>query len=311
MSKSRNSRPCGGLWIVSCNAVAWIWPNAGALLHLSWKLRNEITALVFASGAGTTNYRRQTVRVNSGVLRRQNESAEWRTEMAQAERVGALEDHCRRGGGRSAVSASPGLPDWVPGSIYLPYAQAGTLDGRAIPAMTLVVGTQSDTAQFRNALREAAEAEAPNAPVGQVRRLDEMVAEMSDDFRSIMRVFLSFAVTAVVLAAIGIYGLMSYWVSQRTYEIGLRVAMGASRGQIARMIYGQGLSVASYGIVAGLAAAWLATRFLASLLFGVAPTDAATFVSAAALITGVACLAVSLPAWRATRIDPIRALRAD
>jgi putative ABC transport system permease protein len=177
--------------------------------------------------------------------------------------------------------------------------------------MTLVAGTQSDTAQFRNALREVAEAEAPNAPIGQVQRLDEMVAEMSDDFRSIMRVFLSFAVTAVVLAAIGIYGLMSYWVSQRTYEIGLRVAMGASRGQIVRMIYGQGLSVASYGIVAGLAAAWLATRFLASLLFGVAPTDAATFVSAAALIAGVACLTVSLPAWRATRIDPIRTLRAD
>jgi putative ABC transport system permease protein len=174
--------------------------------------------------------------------------------------------------------------------------------------MTLVSGTQSDTAQFRNALREVAEAEAPNAPIGQVQRLDEMVAEMSDDFRSIMRVFLS---TAVVLAAIGIYGLMSYWVSQRTYEIGLRVAMGASRGQIARMIFGQGLRVASYGIVAGVAAAFLATRFLAGLLFGVAPTDAATFVSAAGLITGVACLAVSLPAWRATRIDPIRTLRAE
>jgi len=203
------------------------------------------------------------------------------------------------------------LPDWVPGSIYLPYAQAGTLDGRALPAMTLMADTHSDTVQFRKALREVAEAEAPNAPVGQVRRLDEIVAEASGDFRSIMRVFLSFAVTAVVLAAIGIYGLMSYWVSQRTYEIGLRVAMGASRGRIAWMIFGQGLGVASYGILAGVAGAWLATRFLGSLLFGVAPTDTATFVSAAVLIAGVACLAVSLPAWRATRIDPIRTLRAD
>jgi hypothetical protein len=77
--------------------------------------------------------------------------------------------------------------------------------------MTLMVDTQSDTAQFRNALRELAEAEAPNAPVDQVRRLDEIVARASGDFRSIMRVFLSFAVTAVLLAAIGIYGLMSYW----------------------------------------------------------------------------------------------------
>ena len=77
------------------------------------------------------------------------------------------------------------------------------------------------------------------------------------------------------------------------------------------MIYGQGLRVASYGIVAGVAGAWLATRFLSSLLFGVAPRDAATFISAAALLAGVACLAVSLPAWRATRIDPIRSLRTD
>jgi putative ABC transport system permease protein len=203
------------------------------------------------------------------------------------------------------------LPEWVPGSVYLPYAQAATLDGRALPAMTLMVDTQSDTARFRNALRELAEAEVPNAPVDQVRRLDEIVAGASGDFRSIMRVFLSFAVTAVLLAAIGIYGLMSYWVGQRTYEIGLRVAMGAPRGRIASMIYGQGLRVASYGIVAGVAGAWLATRFLSSLLFGVAPRDAATFISAAALLAGVACLAVSLPAWRATRIDPIRSLRTD
>ena len=203
------------------------------------------------------------------------------------------------------------LPDYVPGSLYLPYAQAGRLDGRPIPAMTLVVDTRSDTAQFRNELRELVESLAPNAPVGQMRQLDEIVTGASSDFRSIMRVFLSFAFTAVVLAAIGIYGLMSYWVGQRTYEIGLRVAMGASRGQIAWMIYGQGLGVASYGIAAGVAGAWLATRFLSSLLFGVAPTDGATFVSAALLIVAVASLAVTLPAWRATRIDPVRSLRAD
>ena len=203
------------------------------------------------------------------------------------------------------------LPDWVPGSLYLPYAQAGTLDGRALPAMTLVVRTRSDTPEFRSALRELAEAEATNAPVGQVRRMDQIVTEASGDFRSIMRVFLSFAITAVVLAAIGIYGLMSYWVGQRTYEIGLRVTMGASRGQIARMIYGQGLGVASYGIAAGVAGAWLATRFLTSLLFGVAPTDWATFLSSAVLIAAVASVAVSVPAWRATRIDPIRTLRAE
>jgi hypothetical protein len=97
------------LWIVSWNAVAWIWPNAGALLHLSWKLRNEITALVFAGGAGTRNRTRQTVEMNSGVLRRQNESAEWRTQMAQAERVGALEHYYRRGWGTFGSIGRPRL----------------------------------------------------------------------------------------------------------------------------------------------------------------------------------------------------------
>lgn len=207
--------------------------------------------------------------------------------------------------------AGQALPDWVPGSIYMPYAQAGTLDGRSIPVMTLLVETRSDTAQLRNALRDLAAAEAPNAPVGAVRRFDEIVADSSGDFRSIMRVFVSFAATAVLLAAIGIYGLMSHWVGQRSYEIGLRVAVGASRGRIASMIFAQGLSVAIYGIAVGLAGAFAVTRFLASLLFGIVPTDAATFVSAAVLIAGVATLAVAMPAWRAARIDPIRTLRAD
>ena len=130
-------------------------------------------------------------------------------------------------------------------------------------------------------------------------------------FRSLMRIFLSFASAALLLAAIGIYGLMSYWVSQRTYEIGLRIAIGATRQRIVSMILAQGLRVSLYGVVAGILAALLLTRFLASLLYGVAATDIATFAAVTLLVFLVAILATAFPAWRATRIDPIKSLRAE
>ncbi|HKD05549.1 MAG TPA: ABC transporter permease [Bryobacteraceae bacterium] len=208
-------------------------------------------------------------------------------------------------------SLGKALPDFITGSLYLPYAQSGTLDAHPLAAMTLLVETRSDTAQLRAALRNLAESQAPNAPVGQVRRVADIVSDSTGDFRSLMRVFLSFAGTAVLLAAIGIYGLMSYWLGQRTYEIGLRVAVGASRGRVASMIFAQGLGVAAWGIVGGIAGAWALTRFLTSLLFGIAPTDVFTFVSAAVLIIAVACIALAAPACRAARIDPVKALRAD
>jgi ABC-type antimicrobial peptide transport system permease subunit len=126
-----------------------------------------------------------------------------------------------------------------------------------------------------------------------------------------MRVFLSFAVTALLLAAIGIYGLMSYWVTQRTYEIGLRVAIGATRQKILTMILGEGLRISLYGVAAGIAAAFGVTRMLASLLYGVGATDLLTFAVVTATVFLVAALATALPAWRAARIDPVRSLRVD
>ena len=113
------------------------------------------------------------------------------------------------------------------------------------------------------------------------------------------------------MAAIGIYGLVSYWVTQRTYEIGLRVAMGASRNRIVSMILAQGLRVAMVGILAGVMVALAATRFLASLLYGVDATDPSTFAAVATLVLAVAIAATALPAWRASRIDPIVCLRVD
>jgi ABC-type antimicrobial peptide transport system permease subunit len=124
-------------------------------------------------------------------------------------------------------------------------------------------------------------------------------------------VFISFAAAAILLAAIGIYGLVSYWVTQRTYEIGLRVAIGATRSRIVSMILAQGLRVALYGIAAGVIAALAATRFLASLLYGVGASDPSTFAAVTVLVLGVAITATAVPAWRASRIDPIKLLRLD
>ena len=131
------------------------------------------------------------------------------------------------------------------------------------------------------------------------------------NFRATIHVFISFAAAAILLAAIGIYGLVSYWVTQRTYEIGLRVAIGATRNRIISMILAQGLRVALYGIVAGVIVALAATRFLASLLYGVGATDPLTFAAVTALVLAVAITATALPAWRASRIDPIKSLRVD
>ncbi|MBV8863773.1 MAG: FtsX-like permease family protein [Acidobacteriaceae bacterium] len=122
---------------------------------------------------------------------------------------------------------------------------------------------------------------------------------------------LAFAGAALLLAAIGIYGLMSYWVGQRTYEIGLRVAIGATRGRIVSMIVTQGLRVSLYGVVGGFLTALVLTRFLASLLYGVAATDMLTFAAVTMLILGVAVIATAFPAWRAARIDPAKSLRAE
>ena len=208
-------------------------------------------------------------------------------------------------------SLSQGLPSFVPGSMYMPYTQSARETGEILAAMTLVVRTTTDSARLPHELRRLAQDQDPNVPVGQVQPLDQVVSGSIADFRATIWVFLSFAGAAIVLAGIGIYGLVSHWVTQRTFEIGVRVALGAEPQRVLSLVMGQGLRVTLFGIAAGVAAAFAFTRFLASLLYGIVATDPLTFASVTMLVLGVALVSTLVPAFRASRIDPVMMLRTE
>jgi putative ABC transport system permease protein len=193
----------------------------------------------------------------------------------------------------------------------VPHTQWHKSTGNPIRAVTLVVKAQTDPRALAGPVRQAIRSSDPNLPVADVRTMDDVVAATLSAPRFTGMLLGVFAGLALVLSAIGIYGVLSYVVSRRTREIGIRVAIGAGRGQVLKLVLASGIGLALLGIVIGLAAAASLSKLMTTLLHDVKPVDPATFAGVAVVLTAVAIAASLVPAWRATRVDPVRALKAE
>jgi putative ABC transport system permease protein len=189
--------------------------------------------------------------------------------------------------------------------IYLPYLQAGE------PSMTLFVHTAGDPRLWEAAVRRQVASVDKDQPPHDFATLEQIQAASLTSRRVTLLLLSAFAGLGLILASVGVYGVVSYAVSQRTHEIGVRTALGASHTAVLKLVVRQGFSLALIGTGIGLAAAFGLTRFLQSLLFGVKPIDPATFAAAALLWLAVALLACYIPAHRAAKVDPMVALRYE
>jgi putative ABC transport system permease protein len=170
---------------------------------------------------------------------------------------------------------------------------------------------RGDPALFAPSVRGAIRSLDPTVTISAVQTMDHAAAQATSRPRFYLLLLATFAAIALTLAAAGIFGVMSYAVSRRTHEIGIRIALGAQRSDVRRLVIGQGMATALAGAGAGLAAAFLLTRLMRNLLYGVGSSDPATFAAVSLLLTAVALLASWIPARRAMRIDPLRAIRHD
>jgi predicted permease len=190
--------------------------------------------------------------------------------------------------------------------MYIPLRQCGDL-----PSADLVVRSTLATAPLAAAIRTALQPLAPNIGGNEFRTLQQLVDRSLSPRRLIVVMLGAFAAFALVLASLGIYALISYSVGQRTQEIGIRMALGASARDVQARIVGHTLRLAGIGMIIGIAASWVVARSMTGLLFGVTATDPATFAGMLLVLAAVATLAGYVPARRASRIDPLVALRAE
>jgi putative ABC transport system permease protein len=191
-------------------------------------------------------------------------------------------------------------------TIYIPHAVMP-----AWPRLSYVIRTTGQPATVAAAARAAIRATDPSVPVRNVRTFDAVLAESVAPARWSTTLLGTFAAIALVMAALGVFGVLSFLVTQRTRELGIRIALGAAPAVVRRMVVGQGLGLALSGLALGLAGAFALTRLMRTLLYGVAPTDPLTYAGVAAVLVAVAVVASYLPARRATRVDPMIALRAE
>ncbi len=224
---------------------------------------------------------------------------EWRTI------VGVTEDV-------RAYDLQQNVPNWIRGTAYVPYNLSATLETRRIPAeMTVAMRMASDTRQAGAMLRRVVTDLNPQVPVSEVKTMTAVVSEAVATPGSTTSLFVTFAGLALVLGMIGIYGVLSFLVSKRTREIGIRMALGAQRRDVLLLIIKEGAKFSLVGVVLGVAGAFAVTRLLASQLYGVSATDPITYAAVAIVMTMVTLLACYIPARRAMRIDPLLALRYE
>ena len=211
-----------------------------------------------------------------------------------------------------AYDLQQNIPDWMKGSVYLPYNRTATLEDRRVPAgLSIAIRTTMDGSQMGALLRQAVARGNPEAAVSEVRALTALVSEATATPRSTTFLFIIFAAVAIILGTIGIYGVLSFLVSNRTREIGIRIALGAQRRDVLRSVLLEGGQTSLLGIVLGIAAATVLMRLLSSELYGVSATDPLTFGAVTIVVSAVAMLACYIPARRATRVDPMVALRYE
>jgi putative ABC transport system permease protein len=189
--------------------------------------------------------------------------------------------------------------------IFIPHAQFN------LPQMSLVARTAGDPSQLVNAIRAQIRAVNQNIPITGVQTMEELRSRSVAERRFLMTLLSVFAGLFLILAALGIFGVMSYSVTERTREIGIRMALGARAGDVAKAFVRQGMKLALIGVVIGLAASFALTPLMSSLLFAITPTDPVTFIVLAFLLAAVALAACHLPARRASRVDPMVTLRHE
>jgi putative ABC transport system permease protein len=192
-------------------------------------------------------------------------------------------------------------------ALYSPYTQINPWKRW----MSFAVRTQAEPAALTQAVKEQIWKVDAQLPITRVETMNEVAAASFDARRFNMLLLTLFAGLALVLAAVGVYGVMSYAVTQRTHEIGIRMALGAQVGNVMRLVMKSGMVIAMVGVVIGLAGAFALTRLMRTLLFAVEPTDSATFAGVSICLLLIALAACYIPARRATKVDPLQALRYE